>query len=223
MSHDIVPIHEDVLDAAAIEVFARLGEQRELASFYLAGGTGVALQLGHRRSIDLDLFTERPWSFDRIRPALSLAGRIVVDRAEPGTLVGTVGGVRVSLFHYEAPLLEEPISTRFGIPVASLIDLACMKLIAVSQRGSRKDFVDLYYLGDHGIAVRDIVMALARKYPSTEYNPVHLLRSLAYFEDAEAEPDPVMLVPYSWERVRRYALDQSQELLDGIAFEPDGG
>jgi len=221
--HDVLPTHEEVLGAAAIEVFERMGEQRELALFYLAGGTGVALQLGHRRSIDLDLFTERPWSFDRVRPALSVVGQTVVDRAEPGTFIGTVGGVRVSLFYYEAPLLAEPIPTRFGIPVASLIDLACMKLIAVSQRGSRKDFVDLYYLGDHGIAVRDIVKALARKYPSTEYNPVHLLRSLAYFEDAEAEPDPVMLVPYSWDRVRRYALEQSQELLDGIAFDQESG
>ncbi len=219
MPHDAGHIHEEVLDSQAVEVFARLGEQRELSSFYLAGGTAVALQLGHRRSIDLDLFTERPWSFDRIQPALLAAGQLVVDRVEPGTFVGSVGGVRTSLFHYGVPLLEEPLPTRFGIPLAPLIDLACMKLVAVSQHGSRKDFVDLYYLGEHGIAIRDIMKALTRKYPSTQYNPVHLMRSLAYFEDAQAEPDPVMLVQYSWERVRRYALEQSQNLLEEIAFD----
>ncbi len=221
MPHDPSPIHEEVLDTAALEVFARMGEQPELASCYLAGGTAVALQLGHRRSIDLDLFTERPWSFDRVQPALWASGELVVDRAEPGTFVGSVGGVRVSLFQYAAPLLEEPLSTRFGIPLASLIDLACMKLIAISQRGSKKDFVDLYYLGEAGIAVRDIVKVLARKYPGTQYNRIHLLRSLAFFEDAEEEADPVMLVPYSWDRVRRYVLSQSQGLLDEVAFDSE--
>lgn len=218
MSREGVSVHTEVLDPHAIEVLEHLGEQPELRQFYLAGGTAAALQIGHRKSIDFGLFTERPWSFDRVRPALAAAGDLVVDRAEPGTLVGTVGGVRTSLFHYVAPLLEEPLATPFGIPLASLLDIGCMKLIAVSQRGSRKDFIDLYYLGEQGISVAEIAAALGRKFPGTSYNPVHVARSLAYFEDAEAEPEPIMLASYSWQRVRRYALDHSQALLDRIAF-----
>ncbi len=219
MTRDSVSLHTAVLDSDVIEVLERLGEQPELRHFYLAGGTAAALQIGHRKSIDLGLFTERPWSFDRVRHALAAVGDVVVDRAEPGTLVGTVAGVRTSLFHYVAPLIEEPLATPFAIPLASLLDIGCMKLIAVLQRGSRKDFIDLYHLGEHGIPIATIVAALPRKFPGVSYNPVHIARSLAYFEDAEAEPEPVMLVPYAWEQVRRYALDASQALLDRIVLD----
>jgi hypothetical protein len=187
-----------------------------LRALYLAGGTGAALQLGHRLSADLDLFTERPWSWDRVAPTLSACGPVVVDRQEEGTFVGSVGGVRVSLFRYPYALLEEPISTRFGIPLARLLDVGCMKLVAVSQRGSRKDFVDLYELSRAGISVREILAALPVKMPAVALNPVHVLRSLAYFDDAEAEPDPIMLVPYDWSVVRGYCLRQADALLDEI-------
>lgn len=209
-------LHEEVLSAETASVYGRLSELPELATFYLAGGTGLALQLGHRLSLDLDLFTERPWSWERVAPALSSAGKVVVDRQQDGTFVGSVGAVRVSLFHYPYVLAEQPLATRFGIPIASLIDIGCMKLVAIAQRGSRKDFIDLYFLGREGLTVRDLLRALPRKAPSVELNPVHVLRSLAYFEDAEAEPDPVMLTPCDWRDVRRYCLDQSQALLAEI-------
>lgn len=206
-------LHEEVLFTETRRVFGRLGELPELASFYLAESTAAALQLGHRLSLDLDLFTERPWSWERIAPALSSVGDVVVDRQEAGTFVGSVDGVRVSLFHYPYVMLEQPIATRFGIPLASLTDIGCMKLVAIAQRGSRKDFIDLYFLGREGLTVRDIVRALSRKTPGVEWNPVHLLRALAYFEDAESEPQPVMLAPYDWADVRRYCLEQSRALL----------
>jgi hypothetical protein len=215
----MVDLHEEVLSAETSRVFARLGELPELASFYLAGGTAVALQLGHRLSLDLDLFSERQWSWEKVAPALSSIGDVVIDRQEDGTFVGTVGGVRVSLFHYPYVLLEQPLPTRFAIPLASLTDIGCMKLVAIAQRGSRKDFIDLYLLGREGLTVRELLRVLPRKAPGVEWNPVHVLRSLAYFEDAEAEPEPVMLAPYDWRDVRRYCLDQSQALLGEVLAE----
>ncbi len=209
-------LHERVLDGDTARVFERLGSMSELASFYLAGGTGAALQLGHRRSLDLDLFTERPWTWARVAPALGAVGEVVVDLTEPDTFVGTVSGVRVSLFHYPYALLEEPIPTRFDIPLAGLLDIGCMKLLAVGQRGSRKDFIDLYHLGLAGYPVRDFLDALPRKAPGTGFNPVHILRSLSYFEDAEQEPDPVMLVDYEWGAVRSDCEAQADALLDEI-------
>jgi len=210
-------LHDEVLDASTRRVFKNLGGQPELAGFYLAGGTGAALHLGHRRSDDLDLFSERPWAWERVGTALSAAGAVDVDRLEPGTFVGAVNGVRVSLFHYPNVLLEEPATTSSGLPVAGLVDIGCMKLVAVAQRGSRKDFIDLYYLGREGITIRELLRLLARKMPGIEHNPVHVLRSLAFFEDAEDEPDPVMLVPYRWADVRRYCLEQADALLEEIA------
>jgi len=209
-------LREEVLSPQTATVFECLGLRPELGVFYLAGGTGAALQLGHRLSADLDLFTERPWSWGRIGPALTSCGPVEIDRQEEGTFVGTAAGVRVSLFHYPYALLEEPILTRFGIPVAGLLDLGCMKLVAVSQRGSRKDFVDLYELGRAGIGIREILAALPAKMPGIGVNPVHVLRSLAYFDDAEAEPDPFMLVPYDWAVVREYCLRQADTMLDEI-------
>ncbi len=209
-------LHEEVLPPAVVTVFECLGHRSELSAFYLAGGTGAALQLGHRLSADLDLFCERPWSWERVAPLLSACGPVGIDRQEEGTFVGSVGVVRLSLFHYPYVLLMEPIATRFGIPVAGLLDIGCMKLVAVSQRGSRKDFVDLYELGRAGLGIREIMDALSEKMPAVRLNPIHVLRSLAYFEDAEAEPDPIMLVPYDWSVVREYCLRQADSLLEEI-------
>jgi hypothetical protein len=209
-------LHEEVLTPRTAAVLECLGRQSVLGPFYLAGGTAAALQLGHRLSADLDLFSERPWSWERVSPALSACGALEVDRQEEGTFVGSVGGVRVSLFHYPCVLLAEPVATRFGVPLAGLLDIACMKLAAISQRGSRKDFIDLYELGRAGIGVREILAALALKMPAVGLNSVHVLRSLAFFQDAEAEPDPIMLVPYVWSSVREYSLRQADALLDEI-------
>jgi hypothetical protein len=209
-------LHEEVLSPQTATVFECLGRRSEMSPFYLAGGTGAALQLGHRRSADLDLFTERPWSWERLAPALYACGVVEVDRQEAGTFVGSVAGVRVSLFHYPYALLEEPLPTRFGLPLAGLLDVGCMKLVAVSQRGSRKDFVDLCELGRAGVGVRGILAALPEKMPGVALNPVHVLRALAYFDDAEVEPDPIMLVPYDWATVREYCLRQAGALLDEI-------
>ncbi len=212
-------LHEEVLTEETERIFRELGTLDELSSFYLAGGTGAALQLGHRRSQDLDLFTERPWQWEGVVRALSSVGETVVNRQEPDTFVGTVGGVRVSLFHYPYVLLEPPVPTPWQIPVADLLDIGCMKLVAIAQRGSRKDFIDLYYLGEAGYTIRELIAALPRKMPGVSHNVVHILRSLAYFDDAEQEPEPVMLVPYEWDDVRRYSLNEAQALLDEILGE----
>lgn len=189
---------------------------RRIPGGHLAGGTGAALLIGHRRSLDLDLFSERPWTWEAVGPALASIGTVHVDRQEPGTLVGTVTDVRLSLCHYPYVLLEEPRRTGYGVPVAGLRDIGCMKVVAISQRGSRKDFIDLYHLGLEGVLVRDILRDLGRKMPGVEFDPVHLMRSLAYFDDAESEPGPVMLVPYEWSAVREYCLEQADSIPRGI-------
>ncbi|MBU4557224.1 MAG: nucleotidyl transferase AbiEii/AbiGii toxin family protein [Actinobacteria bacterium] len=209
-------LHEEVLSAQTSAVFGCLGTQVSLNAFYLAGGTAAALQLGHRLSLDLDLFSERRWSWDSASQALSACGNVTVDIQEPGTFVGSVSGVRVSLFHYPHVLIEEPVPTRFGIPLAPLADIGCMKLVAVAQRGSKKDFVDIYQLGAAGYTVRDLMRLLERKMPAVSYNPTHIIKSLAYSDDAEQEPDPIMLMPYDWSAVREYCARQAEALLSEI-------
>lgn len=208
--------HDEVLDQKTASLLARIGETRGFRDFYLAGGTGLALQLGHRMSLDLGLFSERPWTPASLLDAVRGLGRTVVDLESEGTLVGSVEDVRVSFFHYPYPLLEPLVDRQAGVPLAGLLDVACMKLIAVSQRGSRKDFIDLYFLGLAGVDLRQAVDALPRKMPGIEHNLVHLARSLAYFADAEGEPEPRMLVPFRWQSARDYCLAWSRSIVRGI-------
>lgn len=221
------PFHRKVLDDRTASLLARLAETEAFRDFYLAGGTALALQLGHRVSLDLDLFTERPWSAARVLDAARALGPTVVDLESEGILVGSIAGVRVSFFHYPYTLLEPPVQmqvgtpgTRATMPLAGLLDIACTKLVAVSQRGCRKDFIDLYFLDRAGIDLRRALDALPRKMPGVDHNVVHVMRSLAYFADAEAEPKPRMLVPFEWSEAREFALSRSREFLQEI-IEPD--
>jgi hypothetical protein len=207
---------DEVLDRKTASLLARIGETRGFRDFYLAGGTGLALQLGHRTSLDLDFFSERPWMPASLLDAVRGLGPTIVDLEAEGTLVGSVQDVRVSFFHYPYPLLEPLVDLQAGVPLAGLLDVACMKLIAVSQRGSRKDFIDLYFLGLAGVDLRQAVDALPRKMPGIEHNLVHLARSLAYFADAESEPEPRMLVPFRWQSARDYCLAWSRSIVHGI-------
>lgn len=207
-------IHPEVLDAATTRLLADLAGDRAFTHFYLAGGTGLALQLGHRMSLDLHLFSERPWSPPALLSAARGLGPVVVDLESDDTLVGAIRDVRVSFFHYPYPLLEPTVDGPDGTPIAGLLDIACMKLTAVAQRGSRKDFVDLYFLGLAGVDLPRAVDALPRKMPGVEHNLVHLARSLAYFADAESEPEPRMLVPFEWSEARDYCLRGARAVLE---------
>lgn len=212
-------LHREVLDEATAALLARVGSTDAFRDFYLAGGTGLALQLGHRMSLDLALFSERPWSAAHLLDALRSLGPTIVDLQSEGILVGSVGGVRVSLLHYPFPLLEPVLRPSGIMPLAGLLDIAAMKLVAVGQRGGRKDFVDLYFLCREGVDVRAALEAMRRKMPGVDHNRVHIARSLAYFADAESEPEPRMLVPYTLRDARAYCLEWSRTLLREILEE----
>jgi hypothetical protein len=119
----------------------------------------------------------------------------------PGTLHGTLQGVRVSFLEHKYEWVEAPVVwEEFGCALASLDDLGCMKLSAVAQRGSRKDFVDVYALGVTHKPLGAMVELYQKKYGVGDI--AHLLYGLAYFDDAEREPLPTMLWDVSWERIR---------------------
>ncbi len=192
-------VHFEVLPEAQQKVLRQLGPIVDQDGFYLAGGTAIALQLGHRRSIDFDWFTEQ--SFDdphqysgRLR-GHGLAWQI--KQAAPGTLHGTVDGVKVSFLHYQYPRIEELVAiSGHCCAMASLSDLSGMKLGAVAQRGSRKDFVDIWALVESGIGLREMLSLYQKKYATDDI--AHLLMALTYFDDAELEPMPVMLIDVAW-------------------------
>jgi hypothetical protein len=181
------------------------------APFYLAGGTAAALHLGHRISVDLDFFGPEPFDSAQLAAQLSDLGKFRLERLAEDTLLGELRGIRISFFRYRYPLIAEPVSV-LGITVASLEDLAAMKLDAISRRGTRRDFIDLYFIAQSGLALPEALQWYQRKYAGLNLNLVHLVKSLAYFADAEADPMPQMLVDLSWDEVKRFFEREARSL-----------
>ncbi len=195
--------HADVLDTQQREILPQLAPVMTQEGFYLGGGTAVALHLGHRHSQDFDWFTAGalgdPLALGARLQALGLP--LVIEEVARATLHGRIGGVRVSFLQYDYPLLHSPLVwPTYGCVLAVLDDLACMKLVAIAQRGSRKDFVDLYALGVTGFSLEYMLDLYQRKYHIEDIG--HLLYALVYFEDAEQEPSPSMIWDIEWAEVK---------------------
>lgn len=203
--------HAEVLPDGWARAAADLAARSALSGFYLAGGTGLALYLGHRRSIDLDLFSESDFGSADLRDRLrNLEGLRKLETA-PGTVHLELHDVKVSFLHYPYPLLF-PARQFEVLGVADPRDIACMKLEAVANRGSRRDFIDLYQAAQT-YGLRDIVEWFGTKYAAVSYNRVHLFKALTYFRDAEEQPLPDMLVPLGWDEVRTFFVREAPRLI----------
>lgn len=196
-------LFERVLSAHQLDVLSDLAPAVAAGGFYLAGGTAVALHLGHRRSDDFDWFVER-FPHQPIDVASSLRSAVTdfaVDQIEDGTVIGTVRGVKTSLLAFPYPRLAPLHDWQVrGVRVADVRDLATMKLLAVVQRGTKRDFVDLHALLEGGQRLSDMLADFAARFGVAD--PVSVLRALVYFEDAEPDPMPDMLTPVTWTAVR---------------------
>lgn len=192
----------------------RLGRVASERGFYLAGGTALALRLGHRRSADFDWFcAEAVGDVFRLARTLQEAAPLRVEATERGTLHARVFKVRVSFIEYRYPLLRPTTAWRDeGVNLASLEDLASMKLAAIAQRGSRKDFVDVFALGRH-ISLARALRHFSKKYGTRDVG--HVLYALTYFDDAEREPMPRMLRPWEWTDIKREIQRQVRALTGG--------
>lgn len=208
-------MHNSVLPPLGHEALAALKKSSILEGFYLAGGTAVALHIGHRTSEDFDFFTPQPFSSLSLRRDLDRAGRFTLTQEARGTVTGLFGGVKVSLFEYDYPLLA-PLMNWNGLRVAALLDIGLMKLTAISGRGSRKDFVDLYAICRAGHPIADLLARWPEKYGPTASTTYHLLRSLTYFDDAEREPALRMLVPLDWAVVKTFFQNEARRLFGDL-------
>jgi hypothetical protein len=205
--------YDEILTARQRKALHLLGPTTATRDFYLAGGTAIALHLGHRRSVDFDWFLE-----DRIADPLRLAGEIR-DEGLPfrsgqvarGTLYGSLYGVRVSFLEFHYPMLD-PLVTwpEYGCRLAGLRDLASMKLSAITQRGSKKDFIDLYALGKSGQTLPDMLAWYGEKFGVKDI--AHVLYALAYFDDAESERMPRMFWTAPWNQIKRTIQGWVQDL-----------
>ena len=198
--------HEEVLPPAALRLAAALGELSPLGQFYLAEGTDLALQRGHRVSVDLDFFSaENPLGKaerDALRRALSGAGRFKLREPKEGTLHAVIDGVETSFLRYDYPLVART-SVWKGLRVASPADIGLMKIGAVIGRGSRKDFRDLREIVRE-VPLRSLLRLASRKFPDAEDFLFQASKALVCFEDAERQPEARLLRPEAWEGVKGY-------------------
>jgi hypothetical protein len=197
-------LHFKALGAVQLAVLRRLGAVASAKRFYLGGGTAVALHLGHRRSLDLDWFTEKEFG-DPVVLARHIQDKgipLVVRQIDRGTLHGTISGVRVSFLEYRYASLRRPArASRLTGELASLPDLSAMKLSAIAQRGARKDFIDVYAMASRFASLSRMLAYYQRKYGIADLG--HVLYSLTYFDEAEREHMPRMLRRMDWRTIKR--------------------
>jgi len=182
-----------------------------LRPYYLAGGTALALHLGHRTSMDLDFFTNSEIEEMTLVDHLRAIGDLRLDRIGEGTVVGNLDGVRISFFRYPYRLLD-PLVAWNALNVASIRDISLMKMVAILQRGSIKDFIDLYFIAHEFKPIEVLIQELSKKYIGVQFNTNQILRSLCYFEDAEKEPMPNMISECNWQEVKEYLVNHVKTL-----------
>ncbi|GAX90831.1 nucleotidyl transferase AbiEii/AbiGii toxin family protein [Effusibacillus lacus] len=208
----------DVIDEARRSVLEKMVRNQPVKDCYLAGGTALALLLGHRESIDFDWFSPNHFSSAEIEKTLSEIGSLLVTESKSGTFHGLLDNIQVTWLRYPHPLLEPLISTPDvpGLLLASIPDIGSMKLIAASQRGARKDFIDLYAIEKSGIPISTLIQRLPEKFPDVKMNYYHIVKSLTYFDDAEREPMPRILTKTEWVNVKEFFISIQKRLLDII-------
>ncbi len=173
--------------------------------WYLAGGTALSLQSGNRISLDLDFFTtEKGFNTKALLQNFINNPDWHTDIEEKNTLYGTLFGAKISFIAYPffIPMQEKlPHGT---IQVLNMIDIAVMKITAVSQRGKKRDFFDLYWCAHNIESLETTIRRLKEQYPSVAHEYSHILNSLVYFIDAEDDPEPNIFFKVTWKEVKTF-------------------
>ena len=192
----------------AIKLVSRISE---LSKAYLAGGTALALQIGHHVSVDLDLFTQHLFDEKILAQKLASYPEFVQDGVAKWTVWGKVGKTKFSMFYYKYPMVDMPVIFE-GLQLASLKDITAMKIHAIEERGTRRDFIDVYFLSKH-FTLSQMLDFYQQKYAVLNDHLFSILRALDYFEDAELEKQmPQMLVPVDWEEVKEFFRIETKRL-----------
>lgn len=193
----------------------RLSKLPKISEFYLAGGAALGIHLGHRRSADLDFFSRTPSAdLDAVKRAVESCFDRVEVRAETDVALHLLcDGLPIDFVRYAYPPLEPPVDM-FGLGLAGLCDLAVMKLSAISRRGLRRDFWDLFEALHAGLTLPECGAAYVRRFGVREADLYHVLRALTYFEDADKDPVlPSGLDAERWENIKAFFRREAPRLV----------
>ncbi|MBA3985474.1 MAG: nucleotidyl transferase AbiEii/AbiGii toxin family protein [Flavobacteriales bacterium] len=205
-------LHYNTIEKPTLELLKKLQQTPVFSDLRLVDGTSLTLQIGHRISVDLDLFGRQ--DTDEIAISNSLRGykQAIQLRNTQNIHVYLINGIKVDLVNYPYPWLDDMVVID-KLKLASIHDIAAMKIAAVTGRGSKKDFIDIYFLLKQ-MTLIDILKAYEQKFD--DGSQFMALKSLIYFEDAEEDEMPVMLKPLTWNQVKDTIRKAHLNYIDNI-------
>lgn len=183
-------LHKETVDKTTLDLLIQLQVKEYMKGFYLVGDTALALKLGHRKSIDIDLFSN--FNFDTIQMLENLSADFGFNLffSAGNTIKGSIGQVQVDILAHRYPLVGNPLIIE-NINMLAIEDIVAMKLNAISASGQRvKDFIDIYYLLET-YTVEEMISFYKLKY--AQFNEVNVLKSLTWFDDVDCTDWPVMI------------------------------
>lgn len=195
-------LHLSTVEPGTLELLRKLQELPALKDTRLVGGTALALQYGHRKSIDLDFFGKVEVNSQKLIDELKTVGTLTILKDSAHIHIYVIDGIKVDIVDYTYPWIDSILCVK-GIRMATPKDIAAMKITAIVGRGTKKDFIDIYFLLKH-YSLEQILSFYSAKY--AEASPFMAMKSLAYFDDAEPEPMPIMLINTTWEHIKEVVL-----------------
>lgn len=191
-------LQTQTVSTECLELLKQISGDDFFSEFVLVGGTALALQMGHRNSIDLDFFGNKEINEELFIEKLKKIGNVDVIKVSQNILITSINGIKTDFVHYTYPLISEKVIFE-DIRLASKQDIASMKLNAISGRGGKKDFVDLYFLLNE-FSLEQMIGFYRKKY--TNHSEFSMLKSITYFEDAEGDETPEIFSDFDWERCK---------------------
>lgn len=194
-------LHTQTVDVSTLELLKSLQQKEYLNDFFLVGVTALALYYGHRKSIDIDLFTNQAFDASWLLEQIQQDFPIQLHFTSTNTIKGSINNVKVDLIAHRYQYLEEPLIFD-DYKLLSENDLIAMKLNAISVSGQRsKDFIDIYFaLERHSIA--EMISAYQKKYG--QQGDMHVLKSLVFFDDVDLSDWPMLIKSpgLKWDKVK---------------------
>lgn len=191
-----------------MELLKKIMSEKLFSDFNLVGGTSLALQIGHRNSVDIDLFGNSEIDSQLFIEKLSEFGDVKVSQSTKNILITQINDVKVDFVNYKYPLLSDYLYIE-NIRMLSTKDISAMKLNAIAGRGSKKDFIDLYFLLNE-FSLEELLNFYEKKYHDGSVFMVE--KSLTYFEDADLQQQPIMFKDFSWDICKQKILDEVTKL-----------
>ncbi len=199
----------NIIDENRYKLLENITNTISIQNYYMIGGTALSLQLGLRESYDFDFCIPKDFNNELLLEELQKLGQTEVRQNQKGTLDVILNGVQVSFFYYPNAVIKEFINPKEmpKLKLANILDIAVMKVVAISGRGAKKDFFDLYnILNKSNITIDELAKGLLQKY-GNNINFANIIMGLSYFEDAEQEILPKAFVEYNWEEIKKFFIN----------------